>query len=157
MSLCIQTEFIRQRNYIIDNAGLKTHISKKDGSPQTEIDIKVENAVLLSFRSKFPDVAIYGEESGYDSTMPEIFWLIDPIDGTASYMKNILSFTCMAVLVIDKQATASIIYNPTTQDMFTCIKNHGAYKNGVLLDLAKIPLPRIALSKGRYISTLNVD
>jgi myo-inositol-1(or 4)-monophosphatase len=156
MSRLIQQEFIKLRNYILSKAGQKEHTSKKDGSPQTPIDLLVEDTVLSAFRAEFPNIPIFGEESGYSSEMPNVFWLIDPIDGTASYMENVPAFTCMAVLIVNEQPVASVIYNPTTEDMFTAQKGHGAYKNDQRLKLSNTALPKKALCKGRYISTLEV-
>jgi len=81
--------------------------------------------------------------------------LVDPIDGTKSFIENIPTFTCMAVLIQGGEAVASVIYNPSTDAMYTAQKGRGAYKNGVRLDLRSVTLPHMALCKGRFINTLN--
>ncbi len=155
MSAFIQSEFLKLRTFILDNAGKAEFTSKADGSPQTTTDLEVERRLLEAYRAHYTDIPIFGEESGYGENMPPTFWLIDPIDGTQSYIDNQPAFTCMAVLIDNEQPVASIIYNPTTNDMYTAIKGQGAYKNRSLLKLNESPIPDLALAKGRYIPTLD--
>jgi fructose-1,6-bisphosphatase/inositol monophosphatase family enzyme len=150
----IEQLFVEVRPLILENAGKEIFLQKNDGSPVTETDKKVENYLLDKFRNAYPDFPVYGEESGYENDIKGAFWLFDPIDGTASFIKNIPAFTCMAVLIVNGIATASIVYNPSSNDVFTAIKSNGAFKNGQKLDLTKIPYPKIAYCKGRYIEKL---
>lgn len=151
----IQLCFKQARPLILENAGTTRFTSKQDGSPVTGTDVEVEKIVTDAMVQKFPSVPVYGEESGYADDLPAVCWLIDPVDGTDSLIKNLPFFTCMAVLITDNEATACVVYNPTTQDMFTAQKGLGAYKNGKRLDLSTIPLPLEANCKGRHIAHLN--
>lgn len=147
--------FKQARPFILENAGKVEHTSKHDGSPVTAIDIEVEKRVTATMTSRFPDIPIFGEESGYEDNLPPVCWLMDPIDGTGSFIDKTPYFTCMAVLIVNNEATASIIYNPTTDVVYTAQKGKGAYKNGTRLYLAKEPLPSKALCKGRFVETIN--
>lgn len=143
------------RELILEHAGSAIASYKPDGSPVTDIDIAVEKQICAQFAADFPDVPVFGEESEYDEDLPAVCWLIDPIDGTSSYIKNIPTFTSMAVLIRDNEAIASILYNPSSDMMYTAKLHGGAYKNGVKIDLASMPLSNIALCKGRHIGPLN--
>jgi myo-inositol-1(or 4)-monophosphatase len=106
--------------------------------------------------SHFPDLPLYGEETGYtDNKLPVACWLIDPIDGTKSFIENIPSYTSMAVFIQDEEALAVAIYNPSTGDMYTARKGQGAYKNDIRLDLHAVPLSHSAHVKERFIAPLN--
>lgn len=146
----------RARPLILENAGkISDHDSKHDGSPVTHIDIAVEDQIMAELAHLSPGIQVYGEESGYDDNVTGTFWLIDPIDGTESYIKNVPVFTSMAALVHNGETVASVIYNPSTGDMYTARKGLGAYKNGQRLDLASMPLPRVAFCKEMFIEALN--
>jgi fructose-1,6-bisphosphatase/inositol monophosphatase family enzyme len=151
----LQQSFKEVGRIITENAGNIAFKDKLDGSPVTEIDKQVEDLLLRSFEAAFPGIPIYGEESGYTDSLPDFFWLIDPIDGTKSFIENIPAFTSMAVLIVGDETVASIIYNPSTDEMFIAQKNLGAYKNGEKLMLSLKPLPKKAASKGRYFELLN--
>lgn len=150
-----QKIFLQVRPIIMDNAGSGSYTSKSDGSPVTATDTEVEQIILAEMKNQFPRMVVFGEESGYFDELPTACWLVDPIDGTASFIENIPAFTCMAVLIVDKQIMASIIYNPSTDEMFVARKNKGATKNGIRLQLSELPLPSKALCKGRFIPKLN--
>jgi len=139
--------FRASRKQIVEQAGMVAFVHKDDGSPVTTIDTEVEKSVTLAMTSRFPDIPVFGEESGYSEFLPDACWLVDPIDGTKSYIKNIPTYTSMAVLIISNVARASVIYNPTTDEMFTALAGNGAYKNGVRLDLKNSALPKEVFCK----------
>jgi len=151
----LQNCFRRVSPLIMDRAGKSDFTSKKDGSPVTNTDSEVEEIIFKSMDSNFPGFPVFGEESGYGDSLPQACWLVDPIDGTDSFIKNIPTFTSMAVLIVNEEAVACVIYNFSTSDMFVAQKNKGAYKNGIKLDLKSKQLPTNALCKGRYVASLD--
>jgi fructose-1,6-bisphosphatase/inositol monophosphatase family enzyme len=156
MMVAVQEIFRTVAPLILENAGNTDHADKQDGSPVTETDREVERQILTFMTTRFPEIPVFGEETGYDNeNLPATYWLIDPIDGTASFIKNTATFTSMAVLIHDNQAVACVIYNPSTNDMYTARKGKGAYRNDVLLDLHSLQPVPIALCKGRYIEKLD--
>ncbi|MDO8265752.1 MAG: inositol monophosphatase family protein, partial [Candidatus Saccharibacteria bacterium] len=76
--------FRQVRPLVLERAGKSDFINKQDGSPVTATDSEVEEVIFKSIHDKFPSIPVFGEESGYDENLPEVCWLIDPIDGTAS-------------------------------------------------------------------------
>ena len=60
--------------------------TKKDGSPVTKFDINAEKAICDQIRSKFPNHDIVAEENGSVNNQSDFTWIIDPIDGTRSYV-----------------------------------------------------------------------
>jgi myo-inositol-1(or 4)-monophosphatase len=143
----IEQSFRSSREFIISNAGGAAFERKDDGSPVTAVDIAVEKNVKSLMSEHFPDMLVYGEESGYSDQLPDVCWLIDPLDGTKSYIKNIPAYTCMAVFIVAGVARASVIYNPTTDEIFTALAGNGAYKNDVRLDLKNSTLPKEVFCK----------
>ncbi len=141
--LAIQELFRSARQQILSGVGQAATEHKEDGSPVTATDLAIEQHVIQAMQQQFPDLPVCGEETGYDShALPKTCWLIDPIDGTKSYIQNIPAFTSMAVLIHDDAAVASIIYDPTTDDMYTAVLGQGAQKNGQKLGLTQTPMPQ---------------
>lgn len=151
----VQAAFRQVRPYILERAGKSDYTDKADGSPLTQADIEVEKTLMAAMAQRFPDVPVYGEETGYSSRLPDTCWLIDPIDGTKSFVHNIPAFVNMAVLIQHGEAIASAIYNVSLDDMYIAQKGKGAYKNGVRLNLNTTPLAHKAICKGQFNEVLN--
>jgi len=153
----VQSVFRSFRATILERAGNTEYISKQgDGSPVTASDMEIEVAMQTALKDRCPDMPVYGEETGYGDNMPDTYWLIDPIDGTKAFIEGTRTFTCMAVLIQNNQAIASVIYNPSSDDMYTARLGKGAYKNAMRIRLATTPLPHEALCKNEFITPLNV-
>lgn len=151
----VKDVFLSYRSLLLERAGNVAHTSKADGSPVTDIDVEIEQAIKTALMTQFPEIPVFGEESGYDSDLPAACWLIDPIDGTKSFIENKPTFTCMAVLIVEGQAVTAVIYNPSTNDMYTAQKGRGSYKNNIALDLRSKSLPKMAWTKGSLVERLD--
>lgn len=152
----VQKVFRQYGQVIVERAGkISTITIKDDNSPVTETDIEVEHALQKAMANEFPDLPVFGEETGYPQELPPTFWIVDPIDGTQSFIENKPTFTSMAALIERGITIASVIYNPSTGDMFVAKAGEGAYKNGTRIELGKIPLPRAALCKPEFIEELS--
>jgi fructose-1,6-bisphosphatase/inositol monophosphatase family enzyme len=151
----VQDVFKRFRPVVLERAGKVSHTDKQDGSPVTDTDMEIEVALQAELARRFPGMPVFGEETGYGKDLPAAFWLLDPIDGTKSFIEGIPAFTGMAVLIQGGEAIASVIYNPSLDDMYIAQKGMGAYKNVTRLDLSKVPLPRVALCKDEFADEIN--
>ncbi len=147
--------FHEVRPLIMANAGNIEFDDKHDGSPVTEIDRQVEDTVISQMLVDFPDIPIFGEETGYEEDLPATCWLIDPIDGTKSFVSGDPYFTSMGVLIHNHKAVASVIYNHSSNETFVAYAGGGAFKNNQRLDLTQVDLPKIALCKEDNIEILN--
>jgi histidinol-phosphatase len=72
---------------------------KADASPVTEVDVAAEAAIKAALRSHFPAHGFYGEELGRESGDGEHLWLIDPIDGTKSFVRGYPLFSVQIALM----------------------------------------------------------
>ncbi len=114
---------------------------KDDGSVVTEIDKKIETALLNHIKERFPDDAIVGEEHGEHEGKSGFVWHIDPIDGTDNFLRKI-PFCGVSVARLGDTAEDSlaIIYNPITGQMFSSLMENGTYENERLTNLTAEPL-----------------
>ena len=93
--------------------GLKITI-KEDSSPVTNGDLKVNDLITEQIKKITPQVPIISEET-VDITKEnknDIFWLIDPIDGTKEYLAGKDEYTLNAALVIDKKPVVGLVGVP---------------------------------------------
>lgn len=151
----VQDVFRGYRSTILERAGNVTFDSKRDGSPVTDTDMEIEKALQAEMVRQYPEIPVFGEETGYSDVLPLACWLVDPIDGTKSFIENIPTFTSMAALIIHGETVASVIYNPSTDEMYTARKGQGAYKDGDRIDLNTVRHANDALCKSELIDQLN--
>jgi histidinol-phosphatase len=78
------------------NIGVRT---KADGSPVTEADVAAEQAIRAIVQGRFPEDGFYGEESAADRMGAERVWLVDPIDGTKSFVRQYPMFSTQIALM----------------------------------------------------------
>lgn len=153
--LSLQEAFRASRPLVLAGAGKAPAAFKSDQTPVTDTDVAVEKFLVDHMKQRFPDIPTLGEEGGYDDReLPSTCWLIDPIDGTKSYVQNVPAFTGMAVLLHDGNAVASIIYNPTTDSMYSAETGKGAYKNNTRLELQQTSLPSQVFCKRKILEPL---
>lgn len=72
---------------------------KADSSPVTEVDIAAEATIKAVLKSHFPNHGFYGEELGREAGDNEHLWLIDPIDGTKSFVRGYPMFSTQIALM----------------------------------------------------------
>jgi len=99
--------------------GLKKDI-KPDKTPVTNGDIAVNKILTKKIFSITPNIPIISEETSDNKNKKNLnnFWLIDPIDGTYSYINNKDEFTLNAALIIDRKPVIGIINAPDKNRMF---------------------------------------
>jgi len=72
---------------------------KADHSPVTEADRRAEDAIRAVLQRHFPDFGFYGEESGATGMQAENIWLVDPLDGTKSFVRDTPFFSTQIALL----------------------------------------------------------
>ena len=85
--------------------------TKPDRSPVTDADRAVELATKKILASERPDDGIVGEEFGNSGSSTRK-WIIDPIDGTANYMRGVPVWGSLIALSIDGHAVVSVVSAP---------------------------------------------
>jgi myo-inositol-1(or 4)-monophosphatase len=86
--------------------------SKADKSPVTIADQKSEEVMREMIMKQFPDHGIIGEEFGNYKTDSEYVWVLDPIDGTKSFICGTLSFGTLIALLKNNKPILGVINQP---------------------------------------------
>ncbi len=89
-------------------------ISKEDDSPVTIADRNAEMEMRKIIEAEFPNHGIYGEEHGQVRLDAEYIWVLDPIDGTHSFISGMPTFACLIGLVKNGVPIMGIMYQPIT-------------------------------------------
>jgi histidinol-phosphatase len=72
---------------------------KADKTPVTEADVETEKVIRAILTSRFPEHGFYGEETGQSALDAEYLWLVDPIDGTKSFVREYPMFSTQIALM----------------------------------------------------------
>lgn len=107
------------------------HQTKGDGDGVsgvvTELDRKTEHYLAKELGRFDSGIAFRGEEFGGNSQ--DTTWLVDPIDGTAHFIRGIPFCTIMVALVEENKVVMSVIHDIANNDTYWAVKGQGAYRN----------------------------
>ena len=119
--------------------------TKGEDDVVTEADRAAQRTVIESVREAFPGDAIVGEEGEERKTVPEegAAWVIDPIDGTHNYVRDIRVWGTAVAAVVDGEPVAAATACPALGDVYTADAD-GAYRNGDPIAVTDVDDPRRA-------------
>ena len=103
---------------------------KADESPVTQADKAVEAEVRAYLTEAFPDHGIYGEEHGVQGEDSQHVWVIDPIDGTRSFLSGHPLFGFLLGHLLDGVPELGLIGMPALGEVFLGVRGQGATLNG---------------------------
>lgn len=127
-AMVIQT-FQKLRPELLGAFGSIEFERKHDSSPVTAWDVKVESTLQEALATHDSSIGFQGEETGHTGN-EDTYWLVDPIDGTSSFIRGLDYCTNMAALVHNGEAVAAVIYDFVRDYTYTAIKGEGAFKDG---------------------------
>lgn len=122
--------------------GVKTW-TKGNNSPVTEADMAVDAFLRQHLTALDPTIGWLSEESvdGPERLSARQVWIVDPIDGTRSFMADGTDWAVSVALVEDGRPLVAVLFAPASHELFTARAGFGALHNGRVL---RIP-PRAAL------------
>ena len=120
--------------------GSSFKISSKEGKQNlvTEYDKKSETLILEKIAKKFPQHGFLAEESGASVKKQEITWIIDPLDGTVNFARNIPLFCVSIAVAVGDEVVCGVVFQPMTQELFFAEKAKGAFLNGSCLRVSSV-------------------
>ncbi len=103
-------------------------IQKKiDGSEVTAADRAAERLLRQRLKAAWPGDAIRGEEYGGDLAAHGRSWLVDPIDGTASYVLGLGTYGSLLALLVDGEPVFGCIHLPAMGETTYAATGHGCW------------------------------
>jgi len=108
---------------------------KADDSPVTEVDIAAEKAIRSILIDALPEAAFYGEETGHSGGSggsggrAKYRWLVDPIDGTKSFIRGMPFYSTQIALEADGQLVLGVSNAPAYGERLVAAVGEGAWLN----------------------------
>ncbi len=98
----------------------------------TKTDKKVEKILIDELSKTKKNYSFITEETGkIINKNKNIFWIIDPIDGTTNFLHGIPHFAISVALQADDEIIIGLIYDPIKNEVFYAEKNNGAFINNL--------------------------
>lgn len=112
-------------------AHAEVHFKSPD-QPVTEADLTADRLLRERLTGAFPGYGWLSEETAdsRDRLACSRVWIIDPIDGTNSFIEGRPEFVISVGLVEEGEPVVGIIYNPATEEMYWAARGGGAFLNG---------------------------
>jgi len=103
---------------------------KPDNTPVTPTDLEVETLIRNMIADRYPDHGVIGEEHPASAATAECVWVIDPIDGTRSFIAGRPVFGTLIALAIDEAPVLGVVDIPITQERWVGATGHATRLNG---------------------------
>lgn len=126
------------------------HINtKEDFSLVTDMDLAIEKYLINQIKAKFPEDTFVTEEFNSENKLGNRCWIIDPIDGTAHFIKNNDLWGIQLAFYDNDSVRFSIIYLPIKKELYYAVENVGAFlNNNKILPKEEVPLNQAIVEFG---------
>lgn len=102
-------------------------VTKADKSPVTEADVRSEEAIHAVLSRHFPTYGFFGEETGQHDMGAESIWLVDPIDGTKSFVRECPFFSTQIALMRGGRMVLGVSSAPAYGEFAWAERGEGAW------------------------------
>ncbi|MFN7877590.1 MAG: histidinol-phosphatase [Pirellula sp.] len=120
---------------------------KRDKSPVTEADKETESVVRKLILEYFPGDSVIGEEMGNVTGNTDFEWIVDPIDGTKSFISGVPLYSTLVGMTFRGEPTIGVIAIPALREIVIAAKGLGAWYGMVDLQNNPLPMTRAQVSK----------
>jgi myo-inositol-1(or 4)-monophosphatase len=121
LDICLEiakSAALKAGKYLLENQGKELKILLNQGRDiKLQLDIDTEQLIKDSLRSQSA-FSILGEETGLSSDVGEFYWVVDPLDGTSNFLRDI-PISCVSIaLMQDLQPILGVIYDFNHDDLY---------------------------------------
>jgi myo-inositol-1(or 4)-monophosphatase len=125
----------------------RLEISQKAAQDRvSEADRNIEAMIREAILAEFPEDAMLGEEQGGTSGRSPYLWVIDPIDGTSSFLAGLADWCVSIAVAVDGEPVIGVIEAPRHGETWLAARGRGATVNGVPLRID----PQADLTSGMF-------
>ncbi|MFK8013256.1 MAG: inositol monophosphatase, partial [Marinicellaceae bacterium] len=114
---------------------------KEDLTPVTQADLECEQVIKQVLAAQYPDFGFYGEETGQSNTDSDFLWLVDPIDGTKSFVREYHFFSTQIALMHKGEIIMGVSHAPLFNETAWAAKNLGAFIDGKQVTISHFTNP----------------
>ena len=126
----------------VNKKDLNQSIYSSDTDIKLKADVEAENLIksILSSRSNFP---ILAEESGKSKNeLEETFWVVDPLDGTANYTRDIPLCCVSIALMHNMEPVIGVVYDFNNNNLYEGSLDGEAKLNGRIIMVSDVSTPK---------------
>jgi histidinol phosphatase-like enzyme (inositol monophosphatase family) len=138
-------DYFEQANYATDR--------KADSSPVTDADRGAELLLRERIEQAFPGDGILGEEYGLKDGAGDFQWILDPIDGTKSFICGVPFYGTLIGVTCQGSAAAGVVYIPALDDLAFAAKGRGAYRSRRGAAASRIGVSDAPLSESLFVTS----
>lgn len=151
------------RSYFLNSFEVEV---KADNSPVTIADIESEQVIRETLLEAFPDYGFFGEETGQQAMHSPYRWLVDPIDGTKSFVRGSPFFSTQIALQKDNRLVVGVSNAPCYADssgrarqgeQLTAVAGQAPLLNGVEVKTSKVTRLQDAFLSSGNLKTMASD
>lgn len=113
--------------YFQSNVNVET---KEDQSPVTIADKSAEDYIREQINKRYPDDGIVGEEHGVETSQSGRRWIIDPIDGTQSFIRDVPLYGTLIAVEWDDAIQVGVMRFPALNITIAAQTGVGCFQNG---------------------------
>lgn len=132
-------------------------IVKGDDTPVTVADREAEMAIRGILAKALPEAGIYGEEYGADDTSRDYLWLVDPLDGTKSFVRRTPFFSTQIALMHRGELVLGVSSAPVYGERMWAMRGRGAWLDGEPVHVAATASMADASISTGNVRTLTAD
>jgi myo-inositol-1(or 4)-monophosphatase len=115
----------------------------------SEADRESERIIKSVLSAHLPEASFLGEESGLsESQKSSLTWIVDPLDGTHNFVSGFPIYCTSIALVENGEPVVGVVDVPELQQVFSTVRNQGAFLNGRRLKVTGKPMKHSLLGTG---------
>ena len=103
----------------------------------SNVDLECQNLACELLKKEFEYEILSEEKRIQDDINTDLFWIIDPVDGTHNYISGLPNFGVSIALATKNEFLLGVIYLPYFDEMYYAVKNHGAFMNDEKIQVSK--------------------
>lgn len=96
----------------------------------TSADLAAERCIRDRLAARFPSIGFLGEEGGRQGPAGPARWIVDPLDGTTSFVKGLPTFAVCIALARGDRIDSGVVFLPRLGELFVAERGRGAFLDG---------------------------
>lgn len=128
----IREEAITFDHHSVEEKGLNDLVSY--------VDKEAEKKLVTGLKEILPGCGFITEEGTAKHQEEQYIWIVDPLDGTTNFTHGLPIYAISIALMKDNELIVGIVYEINKNEMFSAIKNSGAFCNGEAIKVSQRPM-----------------
>ncbi len=104
--------------------------TKENQSPVTMADRRSEERIREIIRTHYPGHGVHGEEEGASVGSEPVTWIVDPLDGTKSFIHGVPLYGVLIGVQVEGEVAVGVVNMPALGELYWAVRGEGAYWNG---------------------------